>query len=136
MATDCPFCRIAAGDEDAHVLHRDERTVAFLDADPAAEGHALVVPTDHVVGLVDMDGATAAALFSTAQTVATAIDRVLEPDGFSVFHTTGTLVGSVEHAHLHLIPRWSEDSIHVGLERRPVDEGAAQRLAERIRAGK
>ena len=134
MATDCPFCRIAAGDEDAHVLHRDERTVAFLDADPAAEGHALVVPTAHVVGLVDMDAATAAALFSTARTVAGAIDRVLEPDGFSVFHTTGTLVGSVEHAHLHLIPRWTEDFIHIGLERRPVDDEAAGRLAARIRA--
>ena len=136
MATDCPFCRIAAGDEDAHVLHRDEWTVAFLDADPAAEGHALVVPAEHVVGLVDMDGSTAAALFSTARAVARAIDRVLEPDGFSVFHTTGTLVGRVEHAHLHLIPRWTADFIHVGLERRPVDDQAAERLAARIRAEK
>lgn len=134
MGADCPFCRIASGDEPAHILYRDERTVAFLDADPTAEGHAIVAPTEHVVGLVDMDGPTAVALFPTARTVAIAIDRVLEPDGFSVFHTTGTLVGRVEHAHLHLIPRWTDDLIHVGLERRPVDEGATERLAERIRA--
>jgi len=134
MVADCPFCRIAAAEEDAHVVYRDERTVAFLDTDPAAEGHALVVPTEHVVGLVDMDGETAGALFSTARTVAGAIDRVLEPDGFSVFHTTGTLVGHVEHAHLHLIPRWTDDFIHIGLERRAVDDETAGRLADRLLA--
>lgn len=136
MGSGCPFCRIASGEEDAHVLHRDGRTVSFLDADPAAEGHTLVVPTEHVHGFLDMDGATAAALFTTTRVVALAVDRVLEPDGFSVFHTTGTLVGRVEHAHLHLVPRWADDSIHVGLERRWMDDEAAEQLAARIRAAK
>lgn len=134
MGTDCPFCRIASGDGRAHYLHRGERTAAFLDRNPAAPGHTLVVPTDHVTGLVDMDAATAAALLETARTVAAAIDRVLDPDGFSVFHTTGTLVGSVEHAHVHLIPRRAGDVIHVGLERDDLDDGAAERLSVRIRA--
>lgn len=134
MGTDCPFCAIASGDERAHVLHRDDRTVAFLDADPAAPGHALVVPTEHVRGLVDMDAETTAALFETTRTVAGAVDRALEPEGFSVFHTTGTLVGRVEHAHVHLIPRRADDPIHVGLERRRLGDEAGERLAARIRA--
>ena len=134
MATDCPFCRIASGVEPAHVLHRDGRTVAFLDADPAATGHTLVAPTEHVHGLVDMDGTTASSLFSTARRVAAAIDRAVAPDGFSVFHTTGTLVGRVEHAHLHLVPREADDAIHVGLERRPMGDEEAERLAALVRA--
>ena len=136
MATDCPFCRIAAGEDRAHVLFRNDRAVAILDANPAATGHTLVVPREHVAGVVEMDGATTAAVFDAARTVAGMIDRAIEPDGFSLFHTTGTLVGRIEHAHVHLIPRRAGDAIHVGLERTQLDGATGERLAARIRDGR
>jgi diadenosine tetraphosphate (Ap4A) HIT family hydrolase len=88
--------------------------VAFLDADPAAEGHARVAPTEHAHGLLDLDGATAAALFTTTRVVALAVDRVLDP--------------ADQRA------RRVEDAEAVGLERRWMDDEATERLAARIRA--
>ena len=47
MDEDCPFCAIVAGDRSASVIYEDEGAVAFLDANPAARGHTLIVPREH-----------------------------------------------------------------------------------------
>jgi histidine triad (HIT) family protein len=137
MDTDgCRFCRIVCGDRDAHVLYDDGETTAFLDANPATEGHALVVPNVHVEDLLLAEPATTAAVVETAGAVATAMNRTLDPDGFSVFHTTGGLVGAVEHAHLHLLPRFADDDVHLALERGSLDDGDAERFLERMCDGR
>lgn len=70
------------------------------------------------------------AVVRTARTLATAMTTVLEPDGLSLFHTTGDLVGSVEHAHLHVFPRTVDDGIHLSLDRAPIDEATERELAQ------
>jgi histidine triad (HIT) family protein len=131
---ECPFCQIVAGEVDAHRLHEDELTVAFLDENPAARGHLLVVPRAHVQHLfADDDESVPVAVFRTVHRVATALDRVLEPAGVSLFYTSAELVGSVTHAHVHVVPRYHDDSIHLALEREPLGADA-DALADRIRA--
>ena len=130
----CPFCRIAAGDAEAHLLHRDDLTVAFLDAHPAVQGHALVAPVEHHRSLVAADGATADAVFGAARRVARAMDRALDPDGFSLFHTSGDLVGTVTHAHVHVLPRTADDPVRVALERSDLADERAAGLADRVRS--
>ena len=132
---DCRFCAIVDGDRDAHVLYDGEDTLAFLDANPATDGHTLVVPKSHVQDLLLADAATTAAVMETAQAVALATERTLDPDGFSVFHTTGGLVGHVEHAHLHLLPRFADDEVHLALDRTELADGDAEETATRLRDG-
>jgi len=134
MVDDCAFCRIVSGEDEAHVLYEDERTVAFLDENPAVEGHALVIPKAHREDVLAGDGATAAAVFDTVQTVSRALDAAFEPDGFSVFHSSGSLVGNVEHAHVHVVPRETDDGVHVSLPRRELSEREGSRSAAEIRA--
>ena len=129
---DCRFCRIVRGDQSAHVLYDDAETTAFLDANPATEGHTLVVPNVHVEDLLLAEPATTAAVVETAQAVATAMNRTLDPDGFSVFHTTGGLVGEVEHAHLHLLPRFADDDVHLALDREELTAADAERVVDRV----
>lgn len=131
---DCAFCRIVAGDREARRLHEDERTLAFLDDDPGMPGHALVIPKCHAGDLLRAEERDAAAVFRTARVLAAAMDAVLEPDGYSLFHTTGDLVGRVEHAHLHVVPRSVDDGIHLSLDRTSIDADAEAALAERLRA--
>lgn len=131
---DCPFCAVASGDRDAHVLYEDDATVAFLDENPATEGHALVVPRTHVEDVLLADGATATAVFETARTVATAMDAALSLDGFSVFHTTGGLVGSVDHAHVHLLPRRAGDGVSLALDRTSLAAQNPEETVQRVRA--
>lgn len=65
---ECPFCAIVAGERDAHVLHRDESAVAFLDANSTATGHAVVAPTWHAEGLLALDDAAAVQLAEDVRT--------------------------------------------------------------------
>lgn len=156
MDEDCPFCRIVAGERPAALCYEDEDAIAFLDENPATEGHTLVIPTGHREELLATDGAaetganvtadaaadpneaaadgTAEAVFETATRVGTALDSVLEPDGFSLFHTSGPLVGRVTHAHVHVVPRYEDDGVGFGLPRDRLEPSAGERLAERIAA--
>lgn len=131
----CDLCRIAAGEADAHVLLRTADSVAFLDARPAIDGHALVVPTVHERFLFDAPESVTRSVFSTVRRVANAMEDVLDADGYSLFHTSADFVGTVEHAHVHLLPRTTDDRVHVALERTALDDDVAEVIAERLRSG-
>ena len=79
---DCLFCRIVAGELPATIVHQDDRTVAFMDINPATRGHALVVPRTHVarpacaIGEEDL-----AAVVRAAQRVAGRARDALGADG-------------------------------------------------------
>ena len=133
MHDDCEFCRIVAGDRSAHVLYEDDCSVAFLDENPAVFGHSLVVPRVHDEEILTLEEATSMAVFGTVRDVANALEATLEPDGFSVFHTSGPLVGNVEHAHVHLLPRTVDDGVTLSLPRDRYDPDAARELTARVR---
>lgn len=130
----CRFCDIVAGERDAQRLFEDDRTVAFLDDHPATVGHSLVVPRRHAGDLLLLEEADLVAVVRTARALATAMTSVLDPDGFSLFHTTGDLVGSVDHAHLHVVPRSADDDIHMSLDRGALDDATERELVDRLRA--
>ena len=132
---ECAFCRIAAGEAEAFLLYEDDRTVAFLDRDPATRGHCLVIPRDHRESLFGGGAPPATTVYRTVERVVAAMDRTLEPDGVSVFYTSGDLAGSVTHAHVHVLPRWTDDDITIALGRHPFDAEDADRLAALIREG-
>lgn len=127
----CTFCRIAAGEADAHRVYEDDATVAFLDANPAVEGHVLVIPKRHVEDIFTAE--VSGAVFAAVETVAGALRADLDVEGFSVIHTSGPLVGSIDHAHVHLLPRRDEDDVSLALPRDSLDEAWGERLAERLR---
>lgn len=131
---DCSFCRIAAGDGEAHRLTADDSTVAILDDNPAVPGHALVVPRAHHEDLATAPEADWVAVFRTVHALAGAMSRALDPDGFSVFHTSGDMAGTVTHAHVHLLPRSVDDGVAVSLARSRLDPEDGERLAARLRA--
>lgn len=131
---DCTFCRIVAGERPAHVLLETERTTAFLDANPAVRGHSLVVPIKHHDLLFADDPALVADVFGAAHRVVTAMKRTLDPDGISLFYTSGELAGEVTHAHVHLLPRYVDDDVHLALARGELYDADASELAANIRA--
>ena len=133
MHDDCAFCRIAAGEESAAIVYEDDRVLAFLDREPATTGHTLVVPKQHEPALFELDDRTTTAVFRATKRVKTAIDGLLDPIGVSVFYTTGSIVGTVEHAHVHLIPRFEDDDVTIALSRDRLEEAAGDRLASQVR---
>lgn len=100
---DCLFCKIAAGDIPADVMHRDDQVIVFRDINPRAPTHVLAIPRRHVPSaaeLTETDGDLLAALFG-------ALRRVAEDGGLQSYRIV-TNVGpdsgqSVLHLHLHLL---------------------------------
>lgn len=133
MDDDCPFCRIIAGEKDAHIVYEDARTIAFLDENPACVGHTLVVPTAHRPDLLIADPETNTAVFETMRNVSRAMEDAFDPDGFSVFYSTGSIVGRVEHAHVHLLPRDEDDDISLSLRRGRLEDEDAAAFVSRLR---
>ncbi len=126
---DCEFCDIVKGRRPAAVIHETEHVLAFLDQQPAVRGHTLVVPKTHRETVFDPEGHVVGPVFDAVHRITRAMRETLDPKGFSVFHTSGGLVGHIRHAHVHLLPRYEEDGVHISLHREDLDEYEGSRLA-------
>jgi histidine triad (HIT) family protein len=94
------FSKIVAGDIPAYKVAETSEFLAFLDINPLAEGHVLVIPKKEVDYLFDLDDETYAGLQIFAKIVAIGIKKVIPCDRIGV-----TVIGlDVPHAHIHLIP--------------------------------
>jgi histidine triad (HIT) family protein len=112
MAEDCLFCGIVDGSVPSETIDSDERTVAFMDINPATRGHALVVPRAHSADLMEVDPEDLAASMAAAQRLARRMDEVLEPDGFNILNACRPAAWqTVFHFHLHVIPRYEDDPL-------------------------
>jgi histidine triad (HIT) family protein len=133
----CIFCRIVAGEVAAEVVTREPEVVAFLDVQPLADGHVLVVPRAHVPRLEDLEPAAAAALFRAVTRLARPVRDALGATGTTIGINNGEATGqTIAHVHVHIVPRHPGDgagSIHTIFRRgarRPLAEvGAAIRRA-------
>ncbi len=131
MAT-CAFCAIIAGETEAEIVHRDDATVAFLDRTPLFPGHVLVVPTEHVVTLPELDDV--GPLFERVRLMATAIPAALGAQG--TFVALNNVVSqSVAHLHVHVVPRTRGDGLRGFFwPRTRYKPGQAAEVAAKLRA--
>ena len=110
MSKPCPFCAIAAGEGEAHVVYEDAGVIAFLDRSPLAVGHVLLIPRAHVATVWDADNSTLAALALGTRTLAVAVKSAMGADG--VFVAQNNIVSqSVPHLHVHIVPRNKGDGL-------------------------
>ena len=101
----CLFCKIAAGEIPATIVHKDDDIVAFRDIAPKAPTHILVIPVRHVAGMGDAR-ATDQSLLGTLMLAASQIaaKEGLDRSGYRVVVNHGEHGGqTVPHLHLHLL---------------------------------
>jgi histidine triad (HIT) family protein len=135
-AADCKFCRIITGEEEARVVCETETTLAFFPLKPAALGHTLVVPKQHVADLWARDLAVADDLMDAVIVVGRAIQDSLHPDGMNLISSAGeAATQTVFHLHLHVVPRWHGDHIgNLWPPAEPWGETVKDEVADLIRA--
>ena len=131
---DCLFCRIVAGEIPSTRVDEDERTVAFMDINPATRGHALVVPREHSRDLHDIGAADLTACAAMAQRVAARARDRLGADGVNLLNSCGQAAWqTVFHFHVHVIPRYANDPLRLPWVPGPGDReeiaAAAQELS-------
>jgi histidine triad (HIT) family protein len=137
MATDpdCIFCKIVAGELPATKVDEDEHTLAFMDINPGTRGHALVIPKEHARDLTEIEPAQLAVVAQAAQRLARRMPAALGADGVNLINSCGSAAWqTVFHFHLHVIPRYADDSMRLPWTPSAGDAGAIAQAAEALRA--
>ena len=101
------FAKILAGQIPSVKVYEDDKTFAFMDVMPEADGHVLVIPKEGAENILDLSPQGLSALMATTQKVAKAVDKALAPDGILLKQYNRAAAGqSVFHVHFHIVPRW------------------------------
>lgn len=105
MATDCIFCKIAAGEIPAKIRYEDDEVVVFDDLNPQAPHHLLIIPRKHIRTTLDLttaDNQLIGHIYQTAGKIAH--DFGFGDDGFRVVNNCNEAGGQVVwHLHFHLL---------------------------------
>ena len=111
---DCLFCKIVAGEIPSTRVDEDERTVAFMDINPATRGHLLVIPREHSVDLLEVPGEDLDACARMAKKLAARVKDRLGADGVNILNSCGRAAWqTVFHFHVHVIPRYANDPLRL-----------------------
>jgi len=111
---DCLFCKIVAGELPSRIVAEDERTISFMDINPATRGHALVIPREHAVDLLSIDADDLQAVIVAAQRLAARAHERLGADGVNLINSCGPAAWqTVFHFHVHVIPRYADDPLRL-----------------------
>jgi histidine triad (HIT) family protein len=105
VGEECIFCKIVEGSIPANIVYRDDQVVAFEDIRPVAPVHLLIIPTQHISSIRDIDGSNAGVLQTLVNTAnRLAKQKGIHDAGFRININAGPNGGqTVYHLHLHLL---------------------------------
>jgi len=131
---DCLFCAIIAGSIPSETIDSDDRTVAFMDVNPATPGHALVVPRVHSADLMEIEEDDLTASVLAAQRLAVRMKDVLDADGIDLINACGAAAWqTVFHFHIHVVPRYEDDPLKLPWVPEAGDADEIARIAAKLR---
>lgn len=108
MTVNCLGCKLANGEETAHIIYEDEFITCILDIAPMNEGHILILPKKHYLDLDELDDNTATAIIKTSMKLSKTLKEVYKPDGITVIQNGGRY-NDLGHYHMHVFPRYEAD---------------------------
>ena len=112
MSESCNFCEIVSGENPASIIYEDGNVLAFMDLHPANVGHTLVVPKEHWETVYDIPEKVLSNLFAVVKRISVAVKKAVGAEGISILQFNERAAGqSVMHFHVHVIPRFREDTI-------------------------
>ncbi len=124
------FTKIVKGEIPSYKIAEDEKFFAFLDINPLAKGHTLVIPKEETDYIFDLDEETLKGLFAFARKIARAIEKVVECRKIGL-----TVIGlEVPHAHVHLVPINGIYDIDFSKPKLKLSKEEFESLTEKIRA--
>jgi histidine triad (HIT) family protein len=136
------FSKIIRREIPCHRVYEDERVLAFLDINPIARGHTLVVPKEPAATLDQLSDDSAAALGRVLPRICRGVLAATGATAFNLLQNNGTIAHqAVVHVHFHVIPKHAGEAAKAGgaglgiqWPARAIDHAEAGQLAERIKA--
>lgn len=133
---ECTFCEILSGELPAEYVYEDDRSVAFMDINPATPGHLLVVPRLHVPDVMSAAAEDWVAVCLTAQRMARWVVGALGARGVDILqaNSDGTVgAQTVFHLHVHVLPRYPGDPLGVWWRQQTAHPAEVAEAARRLR---
>lgn len=122
------FTRIVKGEIPSYKVAENDKFYAFLDINPLAQGHTLVIPKEETDYIFDIDDSQYQELFLFAKRVALAIKKAIPCKRVGV----AVLGMEVPHAHIHLVPLQSEGDMDFRKEKLTLSPEEFKEIAEKI----
>lgn len=133
MDKNCIFCKIIGNEIPSSTLYEDENFRVIMDISPAAKGHAILISKKHIANIYEMDEDTASKALVVAVKVAKAMKEELKCEGMNILQNNGEAAGqTVFHFHMHLIPRFKDDTVTITWEHGSYGLGEADAVAKAI----
>lgn len=124
------FSRIASGEIPSYKIAEDDRYFAFLDINPVAPGHVLVIPKHEVDYIFDLDADEYEGLMAFARRIAIALKKAMPCIKVGVC----VLGLEVPHAHVHLVPMQTEQDLNFFKPKLTLPAEQMEEIAASIRA--
>jgi len=104
----CLFCKLVAGEIPSLKVYEDRQTVTFMELNPSAPGHVMVILKKHGNNILEYSQEELGQLMGSIQKVTNKIEKALNPDSITIGINHKERRG-VPHLHVHIIPRWEND---------------------------
>jgi histidine triad (HIT) family protein len=132
---ECVFCKIVQGKLPAAKVLETPAALAFLDIQPLAQGHVLLVPKEHYATLADIPPPLLAEVTAELPRLSRALASVVGAPALTLAANNGREADQlVPHLHFHLIPRRADDGLLSYATGSPQSEADRDALREQIAA--
>lgn len=116
---ECIFCKIINKELPSCKIYEDDSFLAILDIMPVNYGHTLIIPKSHFRHILDMPDEYTEIIYKVVKKLSHAIKEALHCDGLNIIQNVEKAGGQeVYHSHLHIIPRYLDDSIRLSLNKK------------------
>ena len=133
MINNCVFCSIIGHEIPSATIYEDDLVKAILDIAPSAKGHTVIIPKNHCGDIFELTEKEAAHVFVVAKKIAAVLKEELACDGINILQNNGRAAGqTVIHFHMHIIPRYENDTVKIHWDTKGYEEGEMQKLADSI----
>ncbi len=103
------FCKIINGEIPCKKIYEDEEVVVIMDVNPRSNGHLLVLPKKHYQDIMDIEDNTIKHIYMIAKKMISLLKEKLKCDGVTLEQNNG-IAQEVKHFHLHIIPKYEENT--------------------------
>lgn len=129
------FDKILSGEIPSHRVYEDEHVYAFLDINPLAPGHTLVIPRETKAYLHELSDESAAAIGRALPRICRAVLAATGAEHYNVLQNNGTPAHqAVFHVHFHIIPKFPDSGLEIKWPAGSLDAPTANALLEKIHA--
>lgn len=132
---ECIFCGIAEGKIPSKKIYEDDKVIAVLDISPAAPGHVLVIPKQHISIMPQMPKDLVDHLGVVAKKMSHEVIKKLGVEGTSIFIANGAAAGQrAPHFMMHIIPRIEGDGIQLDPPAAAIPEDQMKQVLQQMQS--